>query len=751
MAAGHNFILDLVTVLGTAALGGYLANRLKQPVLLGYLVSGLIVGPFGLKLLGDVEQIQGLAEVGVAFLLFALGVEFSLKDLNRVRGIALGGGALQIGLTTILVALLAYGTGWVDSPIRGIFLGALLSLSSTAVVLKTLAERGEVQTLHGQVMLAILIVQDLALGLMLAVLPALNQPPDAIGWALLAAVGKGLLFAVGAVAVGVWLVPPLIKAVARSGSSELFLLTVLALCLGVALTTAAFGLSIEMGAFVAGLMISEIEYADQALAKVFPLRDTFATLFFASIGMLINPFVLGQNLGLILALVAVVMLGKALVILPIVLGFRYSFKTAVIASLGLNQIGEFSFVLAQVGLSLGLIDEKKYVLVLGTTAITLVVTPLFIRFAQPLAEGLLKLPVTNRLFGHLTGVRELSIPETISGHVVVAGYGRVGQILVKLLLTRNQKVLVIDNSDAAIQLLRLQGLPYILGDADSELVLEKAHLERANALTIALPDPTSTRLALKRALEFAPELLVMARAHTSSEIEVLAQLGAKEVVQPEFEAALEMGASLLTNLGEPKSAIEQALDTIRAGRYRTLLPEESQGQVLKDLLTAAADFNGEWILLTERCRLVGQTLAEADIRNLTGASVMAIERAGQTMRYPTGQTLLQADDRLLVVGAEMEMASFRDLVTGRLEAPQGLNDWVTLAEPSPLVGQTLTQTDLRRRHNVVVQAVRRQGKLYTSPGGDLRLEQGDCLLLRGEPEAVRTVALLVNPEQAVEV
>ncbi|MEO0854434.1 MAG: cation:proton antiporter, partial [Cyanobacteria bacterium J06648_11] len=249
----HQFIVDLSVVLGTAALGGYVANRIRQPVLLGYLLAGGIVGPFGLKLLSDVDQIKGLAEIGVAFLLFALGVEFSLAELNRVRDIAFRGSVLQIGLTVALVSAVALLLGWADAPPQGIFLGAILSLSSTAVVLKTLSERGEINTLHGQIMLTILIVQDLALGLMLALLPVLNQPEN-IASALAIAIGKVAAFLVGAFIVGRWVVPRLIAIVAATGSSELFLITVTALCLSIALVTASLGLSIEMGAFVAGLM-----------------------------------------------------------------------------------------------------------------------------------------------------------------------------------------------------------------------------------------------------------------------------------------------------------------------------------------------------------------------------------------------------------------------------------------------------------------------------------------------------------------
>ncbi|HEY9800661.1 MAG TPA: cation:proton antiporter [Leptolyngbyaceae cyanobacterium] len=569
MAAEQSLILDMTTVLGTSALGGYVANRLRQPVLLGYLITGLLVGPYGFKLLSDVPRIQSLASIGVAFLLFALGVEFSLTELKRVKDIAIKGSLLQIGLTTAFVAALTIWLGWVEGLTQGIFLGAVLSLSSTAVVLKSLAETGETNTIHGQVMLAILIAQDLMLGLMLAILPALNQP-ESIGLALGSALLKVLIFLAAAFAFGRWIVPTLISKVAATENTELFILAVIALCLGVALVTAKLGLSIEMGAFVAGLMVSEIDYADHALAKVLPLRDTFACLFFASIGMLIDPGVLIQNIGTILGLVTLVMLGKAAIIMPIILRFGYSLKTAIITSFGINQIGEFSFVLALAGLQLKLIPESKYLLLLGTTAITLVLTPVWLKISPHLASRLLQMPLFANSFRQFAEPKMLSIPETISGHVVVAGYGRVGQVIVKILQNQGYAIIVIENSEAAIQRLRIEQIPYIFGDADSELVLEKAYLETAKALAIALPDPASSRLLLQRALAIAPELDIIARSHHNREIDILTQMGAKEVVQPEFEAALELSAHLLTTLGEPENQIRTVITNIRTDRYRSI-------------------------------------------------------------------------------------------------------------------------------------------------------------------------------------
>ncbi|MGF1459152.1 MAG: cation:proton antiporter [Leptolyngbyaceae cyanobacterium] len=569
VATEQQFVLDLTVALGASAVSGYLAHRLRQPALLGYLAAGLLIGPSGFKLLNDVQQIRDLAEIGVAFLLFALGVEFSLAELRRVRKIAVQGSLLQIGLTTLLVLAISLLTGWATSPLQGIFLGFVLTLSSTAVVLKILTERGETMALHGQLMLALLIAQDLALGLMLAFLPALDQPEKFWG-VLLAAVLKFALFLGGAIAVGRWFIPALMRTVAATESQELFLLTTIAICLSVAWITAKLGLSIELGAFVAGLMIAEVDYSEQALGRVLPLRDTFACLFFVSVGMLIDPQVLSENWAVILGLVTIVMVGKALIILPIILRFGYSFKTALLVSIGLNQIGEFSFVLSIQGLDLGLISEQQYLLLLGTTAITLVLTPAWLSSAPLLTRGLQKLPWVSGWLQQYSEPQLLSMPETMSSHVIVAGYGRVGQVIVNILLSRGYEVLVIENSEAAIQRLRHRQIPFIYGDADAEQVLDKTYLTKAKAMAIALPDPTSTRLLLQRTLARSPKLEVIARSHTSQEIDLLTQMGAREVVQPEFEAAMELGAHLLRTLGEDRDDIQQVLGSIRHDRYQSV-------------------------------------------------------------------------------------------------------------------------------------------------------------------------------------
>jgi monovalent cation:H+ antiporter-2, CPA2 family len=661
MEAELVLVIEMVVVLTAATLLGYLMNRLRQPVLLGYLLGGMLVGPV-LGWIHAESDVKSLAEVGVALLLFALGVEFSIKDLLKVRTIALGGGLLQIIFTILLGGGLVYLVVPEKTLPQAVFLGAVLSLSSTAVVLKSLTERNEVHTTHGQIMLAILIVQDLALGLMLAVLPALTQPPEVIGRSLFQAVLTTVLFGVVAIPVGIWLIPWLMRHLARTGSQELFLLGVLVLCLGIALLTDKIGLGIEMGAFVAGLMVSSVESADHALDRVLPMRDVFATVFFASIGLLIDPVFLWANGWFLLLLVAIVMVGKAVIVTVIVRLFGYSLKTALTVGNGINQIGEFSFVLAGVARGLGVFSQEWYGLTVGTTAITLLATPFWLKLTPHLFTVSERLPVIGPMMRASQAPRYVEVEEGISDHIVVAGYGRVGRTLVRILRSQGHKVLVIDNDEATLPSLRQKQISYLYGDASSELVLEKAHLPSAKAMAIALPDPLATRLTLKRAMSLAPSLDITVRAHVNQEIDTLYQLGANEVVQPEFEASLEMGAHMLLQLGTSAYQAQQIVNDYRSGRYREIIPEQSEDAVAADLQAVLGGLGGQWYTLPDESFLAGRTLAQADIRGLTGATVMVIKRLNRLYRYPDAEMILEGGDRLLVVGDAKERTAFEQLL-----------------------------------------------------------------------------------------
>ncbi|MEM9567829.1 MAG: cation:proton antiporter [Cyanobacteria bacterium P01_E01_bin.34] len=664
MASDLTLIVEMATVIGAATAGGYVASRLKQPVLLGYLLGGMLVGPKVLRLVTLEGDISVLAEIGVELLLFALGVEFSLKDLLRMRRIAIGGGTLQILLTLLVGGGLAYATGWASTIPKAVFLGAVLSLSSTAVVLKSLLERNEVNSAHGQIMLAILIVQDLGLGILLAVLPVLTRPPEEIGTALLIALLKVTAFLICAIMAGKWVIPRLVRTIARQGSQELFLLGILGLCLGIALITSAIGLGIEMGAFVAGVMVSNVEYADHALDRVLPMRDVFATLFFASIGLLIDPLFLLENIWVLAGLVAIAMVGKALIVTSIVRVFGYPLRTALTVGMGLNQIGEFSFVLAGVAQTSGVFTERLYGLVVGTTAVTLLLTPFVLRLTPRLLLWMERSPSLNPLLQAKSPTLVGFAENELTDHVIVAGFGRVGQTLVRMLDFQQHPILVIDNDEGVLQSLRDRKIPYLLGDVSSMLVLEKANLSKARTMAITLPDPMATRLTLNRALSLAPELDITARAHVNTEIDTLYQLGAQEVVQPEFEAALEMGAHTLLKLGDSAYMVQQLVNRYRNRRYRDIVPKREEYWGSRQLELAVEGLDHRWYELDDRNSLVGKTIVESNLRKLTGATIIAIERKSRLRRYPLGSTTFKAGDRLLVVGNPEEQDAFNQLFHG---------------------------------------------------------------------------------------
>jgi len=748
-------ILDLVTVLAAAAAGGLLASLLRQPVLLGYLLGGMAISPAGLGWIKELVQVETLAQFGVAFLLFALGVEFSLGELKKVQGIALGGGALQILLTISIATGVSIAVGWASDPIQGIFLGATLSLSSTAVVLKCLMERNETETAHGQVMLGVLVVQDLALGLMLAVLPALSESPERLGGAVVWALLKIGAFAIAAAIAGLWVIPPLLRFLARRESDELFLLGVVALCLGIALLTDRLGFSIEMGAFVAGLTISEVEYADQTLTYVEPLRDVFSALFFVAVGMLIDPVFLWQHLDSILGLVALVVVGKSLIVAPLVRGFGYDPKTSILVSLGLAQIGEFSFVLASKAQLMGLVSKAVYLPIAGTTAVTLVLTPFILRVVPLLLDWVESQPTLQPL---LDGSPAPSIepPDSVlEHHVVVCGYGRVGRNLIKRLREMPDcPVLAIDRSEAAVSQARADSIPYLYGNAASLKVLEAARLDRARTLAIALPDPMSTRLCLKRALEFSPDLDIVVQANRERDIELLYQLGAKEVVQPEFEGSLEILSHLFLALGLSPLRIQREVEQIRNSHYLELRPQREPDLVARELQAAAQDLNSRWTTLPTGSPLAGMTLEQTNLRRLTGVTLMAVQRHnGEEIDYPDATTVLLPKDRLLVVGGDEELAAFQQLANSDIVVPnwRRASLWLEIPENSPAVDRTLSELDLRQRFRVQVQSIRRGDRNVGFPHASTHVRSGDRLLLCGrEDQLVQVQAWLVPADDPVD-
>ncbi len=559
-------VLELSLALGAALVAGTIAHRLHQPAILGYLAAGAAIGPHNPLIGLHPERVEAMASLGILLLMFSLGVQFSLAELQRVRNVALYGGILQIlatmGLGIGIGLLLGYPF------IVALFFGGLIALSSTVVVVKVLLERGELDSTHGRIMLGICLVQDLSLVPLVVVLPALAGPTSELPAQLSIAAAKAALVLLATYFLGTRLVPRIFFRVAATRSRELFLITVVFLALGTATATSLAGFSLSLGAFLAGLIVSESQYSHQTLADVLPLRDLFAVLFFVSIGMLIDPLFLLANPGLVIATVLAIIAGKFLVVAAIVRLFGYPTRTAIYSGSGLVQIGEFSFVLASIGVNLGILPQEVFSLTLAAALITIVLTPATLRFAEPAFTFLHAVPGLQQLLAEPGRAYMGEHPPGLVNHAVILGYGDVGQTLSHVLQMRNFPQLIIDHDPHSVAAARERGLPCLYGDGANAHVLAQANLQRARLLAVTLPDPIAARLAISNAKSINPRLDVVARAPSPGALRLLQGSGAGEVVSPSLEASLEMTRHALHRFGLSSIEALAIVNRIRSERYR---------------------------------------------------------------------------------------------------------------------------------------------------------------------------------------
>ncbi len=550
--------IHFTILLGSALIGGMIAHRLRQPVILGYLVIGMAVGPHALGLVDDLVLIEAAATIGVALLMLTLGLEVSFAQLRQVGKVGLWGGIAQI-LITFALGLTAGITlfGW--PLLQAVLFGLVISLSSTMVCLKILMERGELDSIHGRIMIAMLILQDICVILMMVVMPILGGAGQNLPLTLALALGKAILFIGIAIVSGIWLLPWLMGRIGGVRSRELFLLTVLVLGLGAALSTQIFGLSAVFGAFLIGLVLRETRFAHQALAEVTPLRDIFAALFFVSLGMLLDPRFIAEYWWLVATTVAVIIFIKLLVVFGIVRLFGYSGRIALLAGAGLFQVGEFGFILAQGGFNMALISDHFYSLILASAIITMLLTPLSISLISLVHTKLTPLP--RAIEPATKGMAMLPDTESVEAvhSVVIAGFGRVGQNVAQGLRDADVPHSVIEIDPEIIFRLRCGGTACIYGDASNAHVLSQAELAQAKVLAVTYPDPLAVVATVKTALMLNPKLKIVARVHRAREAELLKSMGVTELISPEYEASLEFLERTLAASGWKKTEIKQTL------------------------------------------------------------------------------------------------------------------------------------------------------------------------------------------------
>ena len=567
MSGDEELIVDLIIIIAAATVGGVLASLLRLPVILGYLVAGLMVGNYipGWEI--DVLRVQNIAELGVALLLFTLGIQFSFSKLADVRRVALIGGLVQmlctIGLGMAVAGLMGFGVE------EGVVLGSALALSSTMVALKLLDARGELDALHGRVALGFLLVQDLAVVPLVILIPAMaGETGAALVGELAVAAGKALLLLGAAYLLGTRIVPWLLFRIAAIGSRELFLLAVLSLALGFAAGSFLLGLSLAFGAFLAGLVVSESEFSYQTLAEVLPLREVFATIFFVAMGMLIEPEVLIDDPVRVVIIVAVLVLGKLLVTALPVAFLGYSPKTAVLTGLVLAQAGEFSFILARVGVDEEIISNELNSAILMAALISIVLSPLLLQVGPRALSWAASKPLIGRLLAEPVPAALVDEAKQLRQHVVVCGYGRVGRELVQEVSRRNFRCLVVEQNPYLVDQLKPMDIPYILGDAANPAILNVCGLERARLLAVTVHDPAATQLIIAHAKRINPHLHIVVRGRAQEDHDLLLAAGAAEVIHPEFEAGLEFVRHALYRFGVDSIQIQALLARRRRDLYR---------------------------------------------------------------------------------------------------------------------------------------------------------------------------------------
>jgi CPA2 family monovalent cation:H+ antiporter-2 len=552
---------DFVLIVIAGLIGGLAARALGLPLMVGYVAAGVLIGPNTAgPTVVQVHDVELLAEIGVALLLFSLGLELSFRDLQSVRRVALIGGPLQIVVTSAVGAFAA-AQGLGLSVREAIWFGAMISVSSTVVVLKMLSTAGTTQTLASRVMIGLLVIQDLAVVPMLVVLPQLGATDRLLG-SLSRAIGVATALLAAVIILGTWLLPKLLRLVLAWGSRELFLVSVVAVAVGVGYATQLAGLSFALGAFVAGLVLSESEFSHQALSDVVPLRDIFGLLFFVSVGMLLDPAYAFSHAGRIAAVVLLTFLGKSVILGGLVRAFGYVNMAPWIVGLGLSQIGEFSFVLARTGITSGILSKPTYDLALTCTVLTMALSPLAARLALPM----------GRAWRHFhkpaeSPLRVESFDESLHGHVIVAGYGSSGRAAARILQRAEIPLLVVEISHSVFGRLADDGFRGIWGDITGEEILKVSQIDKARILLLTVPDQSSIRLSVERARRLNPTISVIARALSTDDVLELRKLGVDSVIQPEFEGGVAMVREALVQCTGDGTAASRLISDLRAEFY----------------------------------------------------------------------------------------------------------------------------------------------------------------------------------------
>jgi CPA2 family monovalent cation:H+ antiporter-2 len=635
-----------------------LFHKLRLPAIVGFLITGVIAGPHGLRLVQSVDDVRLLAEIGIVLLLFTIGIEFSLKRFLQIKKSVLLGGSLQV-LFTVMVGTTVASVA--DMPFgQAVFIGFLLSLSSTAIVLILLKARAQIESPQGRTVLAILIFQDVIIVPMMLITPVLAgtaaQTRISLPFIIIGGIGLILLIVFGTK----WIVPQFLYHIARTRSRELFLLSVVVLCFAIARLTSSLGLSLALGAFLAGLIISESEYGHEALGHVLPFRDVFTSLFFVSVGMLLDiHFVLDRPILILMCTVGV-FLAKTIAASGAVLIIGFPLRMSILAGLALCQVGEFSFVLSTVGLKYGLLSGDLYQLFLAVSIVTMALTPFLLDLAPRLSDIVLLLPIPKRLRMGAYPMQEQGGP-SMRDHVIIIGFGINGRNVARAAEAANIPYVIIEMNPDTVLKEKAAGEPIYYGDATQEAVLSHAGIRSARVLAISIYDAPATRRIVELARRFNPKVYVIARTRFVQEMPELYKLGADEVIPEEFETSIEIFSRVLKKFLVPRHEIEKFVADVRADGYEMFRSLSKEPTAASDLKLALSDVEISILRVSERSPLAGKSLKEIDMRKNYGLTVLGIRRNAQIMSNPDGEVKLFPNDKLIILGSPEKIAAVASL------------------------------------------------------------------------------------------
>lgn len=663
-------LADIAVIFGLSIVILYACHRLGIPGVVGFLLTGILAGSHGLNLVAA-EEVDVLAEIGVILLMFSIGIEFSLKSLLDIRRALLLGGAWQVGLTTGVVTAIAllFGFGWNES----LFFGFLASLSSTAIVLKALQDRSELDSPYGRTTLALLIFQDIVVVLMMLVTPTLAGLASSSIDQLLLTLGKALGLILAVLIGARFLVPRLLEAVAFTKSRELFLLTIVVLCFTIAWLTSLAGLSLALGAFLAGLIISESEYSHQAFSNVLPFRDIFTSLFFISVGLLVDSTLFIQKPLLIIAGTVGVTAVKLLVTTAAVLVLGFPLRVALLTGLCLSQIGEFSFLLSKTGLQYGLMTENTYGVMLAISVLTMAATPFLIRSAPSIVERALRLPWPNRLLSGLKSDKEIAAGDgrKLENHLVIVGYGLNGTNVTRAARHAKAAYAIIELNAELVRLGRKRGEPIYFGDATRLEVLEHAGIRSARVAVVVVSDPLATRGIVSAIRSLNPTIHIIARTRFFREAQELRRLGANEVIPEEYETSVEIFTRVLECYSIPNDSIQAFISEIRAEGYEMLRSPSGLSESRSQLPIDLTQVEVESVRVEAGSKAAGQSLAELNMRKNYGVTVLAIRRDSDVIGNPRASERLQADDIVTLFGRPSRLRQAQSMFANRTESQVG--------------------------------------------------------------------------------